>query len=141
MYAIVKTGGKQYKVAAGDKLNIEKLNAEIGDEVALETLMIVDGENVIVDAAALAGYKVTAKVLDQFKGEKIYVVKFHKRKNYKRRNGHRQLQTRIEILSIGPAKAKSARKSTKKAAPAEVEAAPAEVEAEPAPAPADATEE
>ncbi len=100
MYAIVKTGGKQYKVAAGDKLNIEKLDAEVGAEVSLDALMVVDGETVITDAEALAGYKVVAKVVEQFKGDKVFVVKFHKRKNYKRKNGHRQLQTRVEILSI-----------------------------------------
>ena len=121
MYAIVKTGGKQYKVAAGDKINIEKLDAEVGAEVSLDALMVVDGEAVVTDAKALAGYKVTAKVLEQFKGDKVFVVKFHKRKNYKRKNGHRQQLTRVEILSIAPVKA--ARKSTKKAA----EPAPAEV--------------
>ena len=99
MYAIVKTGGKQYKVAAGDKINIEKLDAEVGDEVVLDALMVADGENVVAGADA-ANYKVTAKVLEQFKGEKVFVVKFQKRKNYKRRNGHRQLQTRVEVLSI-----------------------------------------
>ena len=117
MYAIVKTGGKQYKVAPGDKINIEKLDAEVGAEVALDALMVVDGEEVVADPEALKGYKVAAKVVEQFKADKVFVVKFHKRKNYKRKNGHRQLQTRVEILSI--AKAKAARKSTKKAAEAE----------------------
>ncbi|MBR2789636.1 MAG: 50S ribosomal protein L21 [Eggerthellaceae bacterium] len=102
MYAIVKTGGKQYKVAAGDKINIEKLDAEVGDEVALDALMVADGETVLAGADA-AKYAVTAKVVEQFKGEKIFVVKLHKRKNYKRRNGHRQLQTRVEVLSIAEA--------------------------------------
>ena len=103
MYAIVKTGGKQYKVAPGDKINIEKLDAEVGDEVALEALMIADDGAVIAGPDAAAKYAVTAKVVEQFKGEKVFVVKFQKRKNYKRRNGHRQLQTRVEVLSIAAA--------------------------------------
>ena len=102
MYAIVKTGGKQYKVAAGDKINIEKLDAEVGDEVALDAIMIADGEKVIAGPDA-AKFAVTAKVLEQFKADKVFVVKFHKRKDYKRKNGHRQLQTRVEVLSIGEA--------------------------------------
>ena len=108
MYAIVKTGGKQYKVAPGDKINIEKLDVEVGSEVTLDVLMVADGDEVIADAAALGAYQVTAKVLEQFKADKVFVVKFHKRKNYKRKNGHRQLQTRVEILSIGPAAPASA---------------------------------
>ena len=108
MYAIVKTGGKQYKVAPGDKINIEKLDAQVGEEVSLDALMIADGDEVITDVAALAGYQVTAKVVEQFKADKVFVVKFHKRKNYKRKNGHRQLQTRVEISSIAAADAKTA---------------------------------
>ena len=102
MYAIVKTGGKQYKVAAGDKINIEKLDAEVGDVVTLPALLIVDGKAVATGEEAL-NVPVTAKVVEQFKGEKVFVVKFHKRKDYKRKNGHRQLLTRVEILSIGEA--------------------------------------
>ena len=113
MYAIVKTGGKQYKVAPGEKLNIEKLDAEVGEDVILPVLMVVDGDKVITDADALAGYQVNAKVVEQFKADKVFVVKFHKRKNYKRKNGHRQLQTRVEISSIAPLKA--AKKSSQKA--------------------------
>ena len=105
MYAIVKTGGKQYKVAPGDKLNIEKLDAEVGA-------------------------KVTAIVLEQFKGEKQLVFKFKKRKNYKKLRGHRQQLTRVEIESVGSAKAE--KKAAKKAAPKKAEKAeePASVDAE-----------
>ena len=70
MYAIVKTGGKQYKVAPGDKLNIEKLDAEVGAKVELEAICVVDGEKVEADPAKAAATKVTAIVLEQFKGEK-----------------------------------------------------------------------
>ncbi|MDO5117072.1 MAG: 50S ribosomal protein L21 [Eggerthellaceae bacterium] len=110
MYAIVKTGGKQYKVAEGDKLNIEKLDAQVGDTVALEAICIVDGDKVEADPAKAAKVEVIAEVLEQFKGEKAIVFKFKKRKNYKRKNGHRQLLTRVEIKSIGAAKKKAAKK-------------------------------
>ena len=114
MYAIVKTGGKQYKVAPGDKLNIEKLDAEVGAKVELEAICIVDGEKVEADPAKAAATKVTAIVLEQFKGEKQLVFKFKKRKNYKKLRGHRQQLTRIEIESVGSAKA--SKPAAKKAA-------------------------
>ncbi|MBE6464556.1 MAG: 50S ribosomal protein L21 [Eggerthellaceae bacterium] len=113
MYAIVKTGGKQYKVAEGDKLNIEKLDAHVGETVALEAICIVDGDKVEADPAKAAKVEVIAEVLEQFKGEKAIVFKFKKRKNYKRKKGHRQLLTRVEIKSIGAAK-----KAAKKQEPA-----------------------
>ena len=96
MYAIVKTGGKQYKVAAGDYLNIEKLDAEVGAKVPLTAIAVVDG----------AKTKVEAEVVEQFKGEKQIIFKFKKRKNYKRTRGHRQNLTRVKIVSVGSAKAK-----------------------------------
>ncbi len=105
MYAIVKTGGKQYKVAPGDRLNVEKLDAEVGAKVDLEAICVVDGAKVEADPAKAAATKVTAIVLEQFKGEKQLVFKFKKRKNYKKLRGHRQRLTRIEIESVGSAKA------------------------------------
>ncbi|CVH75665.1 50S ribosomal protein L21 [Coriobacteriaceae bacterium CHKCI002] len=105
MYAIVKTGGKQYKVAPGDRLNVEKLDAEVGAKVDLEAICVVDGAKVEADPAKAAATKVTAIVLEQFKGEKQLVFKFKKRKNYKKLRGHRQCLTRIEIESVGSAKA------------------------------------
>ena len=101
MYAIVKTGGKQYKVAAGDKINIEKLNAEVGEQVELEAICVVDGANVIADPAEAAKTKVVATVVEQFKGQKVNVFKFKKRKNYKKLQGHRQKLTRVQIETIG----------------------------------------
>ena len=92
MYAIVKTGGKQYKVAPGDKINIEKLNVEPGDKVES-------------DPEKAAKTKVVATVLEQFKGDKALVFKFKKRKNYKKLRGHRQNLTRVKIESVGTAKA------------------------------------
>ena len=101
MYAIVKTGGKQYKVAAGDKLNVEKLNAEVGEKVELQAICVVDGDVVVADPEKAGETKVVAEVLEQFKGEKAIVFKFKKRKNYKKLRGHRQLLTRIGIVSVG----------------------------------------
>ena len=114
MYAIVKTGGKQYKVAPGDKLNIEKLDAEVGAKVELEAICVVDGSKVEADPAKAAATKVVAVILEQFKGEKQLVFKFKKRKNYKKLRGHRQQLTRIEIESVGSAKA--SKPAAKKAA-------------------------
>ena len=92
MYAIVKTGGKQYKVAPGDKINIEKLDAQPGDQVELQAICVVDD-----------GKVVTATVLEQFRGEKQLVFKFKKRKNYKKMQGHRQNLTRVKIDAVGAA--------------------------------------
>lgn len=105
MYAIVKTGGKQYKVALGDKLNVEKLPAEVGDKVELTAICVVDGKDVIADPAKAAGTKVEAVVVEQFKDKKVIVFKFKKRKNYKKLRGHRQNLTRVKIESVGTAKA------------------------------------
>ena len=105
MYAIVKTGGKQYKVAPGDKLNIEKLDVEPGDKVELEAICVVDGEKVEADPAKAAATKVVATVLEHYKGKKQLVFKFKKRKNYKKLRGHRQQLTRVKIESVGSAKA------------------------------------
>lgn len=82
MYAIVKTGGKQYKVSAGDFLNVEKLNAEAGDTVALDVIAVVDGDKIEADPAKASKTKVEAVVVEQFKGEKQLIFKFKKRKNY-----------------------------------------------------------
>ena len=99
MYAIVKTGGKQYKVAAGEYLSVEKLDAEVGEKVELEAICVVDGSK--VELADAGKTKVVAVVLDQYKGEKKLVFKFKKRKNYKKMRGHRQYLTRIQVESIG----------------------------------------
>lgn len=126
MYAIVKTGGKQYKVAPGDILSIEKLDAEPGAKVELEAICIVDGKNVEADPAKAAATKVTAIVLDQFRGDKQLVFRFKKRKNYKKMRGHRQYLTRVQIEAVGSAKAekKAAKPAAKKeAADAEAKAA------------------
>lgn len=101
MYAVIKTGGKQYRVAAGDKLRVETLDAEEGDTVNLDqVLMVGDGENINVGAPILAGASVEAKVLAHGRHKKIDIVKFRRRKHYRRQMGHRQNFTQIEITGI-----------------------------------------
>ena len=101
MYAIVKTGGKQYKAAPGDFLNIERLQGEAGDKVELTAITIVDGEKVIADPAEAAKTKVEATIVEQFRGPKQLVFKFKKRKNYKKLQGHRRNLTRVQITAVG----------------------------------------
>ena len=100
MYAIVATGGKQYKVAKGDVIDVEKLDAQPGDKVQLSVLLVNDGTTTIVDPAQLQDKKVTAEVVDQHKGEKVLVFKLKKRKRYHRANGHRQNLTKIKVVEI-----------------------------------------
>ncbi len=100
MYAIITTGGKQYKVAKGDVFDVEKLDVQPGDEVKLDVLMLNDGKKVLVDAATLAKKKVTCKVVDQHKGEKQIVFKFQKRKRHSVKRGHRQNLTCLEVCSM-----------------------------------------
>lgn len=99
MYAIVKTGGKQYRVEEGQNLLVEKLPAEEGARVSLEPLLY-RGDDEILDGADLAKVKVEATVVGHERGPKLRVVKFKPKRGYKRRNGHRQDLTRIEITSI-----------------------------------------
>lgn len=100
MYAIISTGGKQYKVAKGDVFDVEKLDAQPGDEVKLDVLLLNDSKQVLVDAATLAKKKVTCKVVDQHKGDKQLVFKFQKRKRYSRKKGHRQNLTKLEVTGM-----------------------------------------
>ena len=115
MYAIVKTGGKQYKVAPGDKLNVEKLPAEVGDKVTLDAICIVDGDKVETDAEKASSTKVEAVVLNQFKDKKQLVFKFKKRKGYKKLRGHRQPLTRIQVMAVGTDKYKAPKATKAKA--------------------------
>ena len=100
MYAVVKTGGKQYKVSVGEKLKVEQIPAELDSQIELEVLMIADGENIKVGSPVLAGAKVVAKIIAHGRGEKIRIFKMRRRKHYQKRQGHRQNFTQIEILSI-----------------------------------------
>jgi large subunit ribosomal protein L21 len=100
MYAIVKTGGKQYKVAVGDLLEVEKLPAAPGDEVALPAVLLVDGDTVTHEASALAGAAVQAEVIGQVKGPKIRIHKFKNKTGYHKRMGHRQQWTQLKVTDI-----------------------------------------
>ncbi|HEV3072452.1 MAG TPA: 50S ribosomal protein L21 [Solirubrobacteraceae bacterium] len=110
MYAIVKTGGKQYRVERGQRLLVERLPAKEGASVALEPILY-RSEDAVFDADGLKKVKVTAKVLAHERGEKLRVFKFKPKRGYKRRTGHRQELTRIEVtdISLGAA-AKAAAK-------------------------------
>jgi len=128
MFAIVRTGGKQYRVAAGDKIAVEKIDGEAGDTVSLgDVLLAGDGGEV----KSADGLVVSAEIIAQTRGEKVIVFKKRRRHNYRRRNGHRQSLTLLRILAVGDAK-KAAPK--KEAAPKE-EAAPAAETKAAAPAP------
>lgn len=100
MYAIVSTGGKQYKVATDDVITVEKIEGEAGSKVELEVIFLNDGKKIVTDPAKLAKAKVTAEILEQFKGEKQLVYKFHKRKRYHRLKGHRQQLTKLKITKV-----------------------------------------
>jgi large subunit ribosomal protein L21 len=100
MYAIVKTGGKQYKVAVGDVVQVEKLDAAAGDEVALPAILLVDGEAVTHAAAELAKVAVTAEVVAQVKGPKIRIHKYKNKTGYHKRMGHRQPLTQLKVTDI-----------------------------------------
>jgi large subunit ribosomal protein L21 len=105
MYAVFRTGGKQYRASAGDKLKVEKLDADEGASVQFdEVLMVGEGDSVTVGKPLVAGGKVAAKVLGQHKDSKIEVVKFRRRKNYRRTKGHRQPFTLIEITEVSGGK-------------------------------------
>ena len=115
MYAIVKTGGKKYRVERGQTLLVERLAVDEGGNVALEPILY-RSEEAVFDAAGLKKGKVTAKVLAHERGEKLRVFKFKPKRGYKRRNGHRQELTRIEVtdISIGAAAKAGSAKATAK---------------------------
>lgn len=101
MYAIIKTGGKQYKVTEGMQLQVELLDAEVGAEVAFdEVLTVVNDADVKIGAPVVEGAKVIAKVVEHGKGEKIFVFKYKAKVNYRKRQGHRQPFTTVEIVKI-----------------------------------------
>jgi len=101
MYAVIKTGGKQYRVAKGDKLKVEKLPVEAGSSLDIDdVLMIGDGDKVTIGAPRVDGGKVTATVVSHGRHDKIEIVKFKRRKHHQKRTGHRQDYTEIEITDI-----------------------------------------
>ena len=101
-YAVIKTGGKQYRVQEGDKLDVEKLDAAVDSEITFsEVLLRGEGETITVGAPFIEGGSVTAKVVDQFRGPKGVAFKFKRRKGYHKTKGYRRHMTKLEITSIG----------------------------------------
>ena len=101
MYAVVKTGGKQYRVSAGEKLKIEQITAEVGQEIVLDQVLVVaDGDALKMGTPLVSGATVKAKVLSQGRGDKVRIFKMRRRKHYRKSQGHRQNYTEIEILGI-----------------------------------------
>jgi large subunit ribosomal protein L21 len=125
MFAVVRTGGKQYRVAAGDKIVVEKIDGEAGSSVTLGDVLLA-GEG--SDLQSTDGLTVAAEIIAQAKGEKVIIFKKRRRHNYRRRNGHRQNHTILKIVSIGAAEKKAAPKkaATKKTEEAGAEAPAAE---------------
>ncbi|MFV1922709.1 MAG: 50S ribosomal protein L21 [Methylotenera sp.] len=125
MYAVIKTGGKQYKVAAGDYLKVEKLDGDVGSKVVIDkVLMLADGDDVTIGAPLVAGAKVNATVLSHGKGDKVRIFKFNRRKHYRKTQGHRQSFTEIKIEDInGNGAAKTEKPAVEKKAAAKKTAA------------------
>lgn len=100
MFAVIKTGGKQYRVAQDDVIVVEKLPAEAGQSVSFDVLMVGDGADVKVGAPVVAGAKVTGQLVEQRKGEKVKVFKKRRRSTYRRKRGHRQHESVVKITAI-----------------------------------------
>jgi large subunit ribosomal protein L21 len=101
MYAVIKSGGKQYRVAAGEKLKIEQLAGDVGAEIVIDqVLMVADGETVALGTPLVPGASVTAKIVSHGRGDKVHIFKMRRRKHYRKSQGHRQNYTEIEILGI-----------------------------------------
>ena len=124
MYAVIKTGGKQYRVEEGEFLRVEKLDVEPGEKLELtDVLMLVDGDDVQVGAPMIEGAVVNATVREQGRGKKVKIIKFRRRKHYRRQAGHRQSYTEILIDSISASGAKKKPAAKKAAAPAKAKPA------------------
>jgi large subunit ribosomal protein L21 len=100
MYAVIKTGGKQYRVAEGQKLRVEKLAGAAGDKVTFDEVLLVGGDTPKIGQPLVKGASVAAEIMAQDRGKKIVVFKFKRRKNYRRKNGHRQPYTELKITGI-----------------------------------------
>jgi large subunit ribosomal protein L21 len=100
MYAVIRTGGKQYRVTEGDRLRVEKLAGDVGSTLVISDVLMVGGETVAIGKPVLAGAKVTATITGQDRAKKVIVFKFRRRKNYRRKNGHRQPYTELKITGV-----------------------------------------
>ena len=122
MYAIIKTGGKQYRVQQGDEFRVEKLVANVGDTVVFDEVVAVGGDKLVVGTPFVEGYAVEAEVLEQGKADKVIIYKYKAKKDYRRKNGHRQPYTLVKVTGIGASAEKAAKadepeKEDDKAAP------------------------
>jgi large subunit ribosomal protein L21 len=104
MYAIVKTGGKQYRVAEGDVIEVEKLDGAPGDAITLSAVLLVDGDTLVTEASRLADVSVTGELVEHTKGPKIRIHKFKNKTGYHKRQGHRQPLTRVKVTGISSGK-------------------------------------
>ena len=124
MFAVIKTGGKQYKIAANDKVTVERLAGEPGDKVELAEVLMIGGDSVTVGSPTVAGAVVACEIVEQSRGDKVIAFKKRRRQNSRRKRGHRQLLTTVKITEILTGGAKPAKKAAAKAE-AKAEAAPA----------------
>lgn len=100
MYAIIRTGGKQYNVSVGDEIVVEKPNAEVGDVVSFDVLMLVDDNGVKIGTPVVKGASANAKVIEHGKGKKVVVFKYKPKKNYRKKQGHRQPYTKVKVTAL-----------------------------------------
>lgn len=100
MFAVIQTGGKQYKVAQGDVLRVEKLGGNVGDAITFDKVLLVGAETVKVGTPFVSGAKVSAQIVGEGRGKKLIVYKFRRRKNYRRKAGHRQPYTELKITGL-----------------------------------------
>ena len=101
MAAIISSGGKQFKVGKGSKINVEKLNLNVGDKIIFDKVLAIIAENSnLIGKPHVEGASVDGKIIEQYRGEKVTIIKFKRRKHYKKKQGHRQNYTRVEILKI-----------------------------------------
>lgn len=134
MHAVIRTGGKQYRVAEGDVLRVEKLDAAPGGKIELdEVLLVADGEDIKVGSPLVEGGKVTAEVRAHGRGDKIEVIKFKRRKKYRRKYGHRQDYTELRVTGISAGAKKASKKTGAKAASEKAESGKAEAGGKAAP--------
>ena len=128
MYAIIKTGGKQYRVQQGDEFKVEKLDAKVGDTVVFDQVMAVGGDTLVTGTPFVEGYAVTAEVLEQGKNDKVIIYKYKAKKDYRRKNGHRQPFTLVKITDIGASGVKADKVPAAEAETAESAAEPEKTE-------------
>jgi large subunit ribosomal protein L21 len=100
MYAVIRTGGKQYRVSEGDTLRIEKLAGDVGSAISFDEVLLLGGDKVTVGKPLVSGAKVAAQIVAQERAKKVIVFKMRRRKNYRRKNGHRQHYTEVKITGI-----------------------------------------